>query len=116
MACEAIPVRLSSHALPGASIHAAFRHVLFRKPVGWIKRSGSTLRPMVDPLRLIHPTLASYLTNSGDSQRGNARKISGATMIKINTASMGINMIMTSLMTSTNLTFAIAHEINKHKP
>ena len=104
MACEAMPVRLSSHVLPRASIHAASSHVIENDFVGWIKapRAGSTI--------------ANYLTKSGDNQRGNARKISGATMIKINTASMGTSMIMTSFMTLTNRTFAIAQEISKHKP
>ena len=57
-----------------------------------------------------------YLTNSGDNQRGSARKISGATIIKISTANIGINIIITSLMTSTMRTFAIAQDIIKHKP
>ncbi len=62
------------------------------------------------------PLAMTYLTNSGDIQRGNARKISGAMMIKINTANIGINIIITSFITLINRTFAIAHDINKHKP
>jgi len=63
-----------------------------------------------------HAMSQNYLISSGEKNRGKNSTMSGNTMMASSTTSIGISMIMVSLMAKLIGTLATAHDIMRHMP
>ena len=61
-------------------------------------------------------TKSDHFRNSGEISLGRNRMISGKTIVKASTPSIGMSMIITSFITYISRTLAMAQEIIRHRP